>query len=157
MMEVESFFLKYAFPCSFILQQRGEISEEQFEELESAAAGNRPLPRELLEKIYHRAFERISKLALEMGRGKWDISVIKEYFIVRHNTLIEQGMYSYAEAPEKLKELCKVLEARVVRLDRNVAVVEYSGKKRPVMTELVPELKEGDYVRIHYGYAVEKL
>ena len=156
-MKAEIFFLKYAFPCSFILRQRGEISEVQLKELEKAAMSNKALPKEVLERIYFRAFEKIKPIAQEMKKGRWDLKVLKEYFLVRHNHVIEQGMYAYAKAPETLKELCKVQRGRVTDIKKDALIVEYGrGKRRPVLKAMVPDAKVGDRVMIHYGYAVEK-
>jgi|SRR3989344_2812854 len=157
-MKPEVFFLKYAFPCSFIIRQRGEITEKEFKMLEDAAINGKSLPRKLLEKVYFRAFEKIGKLADEMGKDKWDLSILKEYFLTRHNNLINDGMYSYAEAPEALKNLCKVHKAKVVGIKKDALIVEYDGgKRRPVLKTLVPDANLGDTVTIHYGYAVEKV
>ncbi len=157
-MKPEIFFLKYAFPCSFIIKQRGEITQEEYSTLENAAVNNEVLQREFLERVYFRAFQRIKIIAKEMKKEIWDLSIIKSYFREKHNEIIDDGMYSYAEAPPVLKELCKVYEARVISLENNVAVVEYAqGKRRPVITSLVSDLKPGNLVTIHYGYAVERL
>ena len=157
-MKPEVFFLKYAFPCSFILKQRGEIGDKEFKQLEEGAINNKVLPRKLLEKIYFRAFEKIKPIAQEMDRDKWDLDVLKEYFLARHNALIDEGMYAYAQAPETLKNLCRVHKAKVLNVKDDVLVVEYAGgKRRPVMGTMVSGAKIGDLVTIHYGYAVEKI
>ncbi len=157
-MEPEVLFLKYAFPCAFIIKQRGEIDSKTFKTLEDAAVNNNVLDRSLLEKIFFRAFERIDKVAVEMKRHRWDAEVIREYFVKRHNEIIDNGMYSYAAAPESLKDLCKVHVATVKRISGKYLVVGYGDERtRPVMGNLVRGVKEGDKVTIHYGYAVEKV
>ena len=157
-MEPEVLFLKYAFPCAFIIKQRGEINEFEHQILEDAAINNKVLERRLLEKVFFRAFERINKVAKELNKDKWDSEVIKEYFINKHNSIIDEGMYSYAEAPESLKNLCKVHKAKVIKTKNNFLIVEYDNKKtRAASKDLVKNVKIGDYVTIHYGYAVEKL
>lgn len=156
-MEPEVIFLKYAFPCSFIIKQRNEINDSTYYMLEDAAINNKVLSRKLLEQIFFRAFERIEKIAKELNKDKWDPEVIKEYFINKHNSIIDEGMYSYAKAPESLKNLCKVHKAKVLKVQDDIAIVEYENKTRPVHTVLTPNIKENDLVTIHYGYAVEKL
>lgn len=154
----EVFFLKYAYPCSFIIKQRGEIDEKEMEELRQAAIKSLPLPKEKLEKIFFRAFQKISPIAKRMKKDVWDIEVLREYFINQHNNIIEKGMYAYAQAPQTLKNLCKVHKAKVIEKNEDALIVEYGeGKIRPVLNELVPQAKVGDIVTIHYGYAVEKL
>jgi len=156
-MEAENYFLRYAFPCSFIVLERGEITEEEFQTLKEAAVNGRALEKSFLERVYFRAFQKIEKVAKELGKDKWNPEVLEHYFRVRHNQMIDEGMYSYKEAPQALKELCKIREGKVVRVEKGYAVVEYPGGKRPVITELVPELNVGNQVVIHYGYVVEFL
>tara|TARA_Y100000310_G_C20641106_1_gene793935 strand:+ start:744 stop:1214 length:471 start_codon:yes stop_codon:yes gene_type:complete len=153
----EVIFLKYAFPCSFILRQRNEITQQQYDQLEDAAINNTTLPKELLEKYFHRAFERISKLAIQNNKDKWDLEIIKKYFLENHNEIIEEGMYSYAKAPNTLKELCKVQKAKIIDIIDDNLIVEFNNKTRPVMNVLTPNAKIGDTATIHYGYAVEIL
>ncbi|MFH1376227.1 MAG: HypC/HybG/HupF family hydrogenase formation chaperone [Candidatus Woesearchaeota archaeon] len=157
-MEVEVYFLKYSFPCAFIANQRGVINFEEFKRLEDAAINNKVLPREFLEKVFVMAFGRIQKLADELGKDKWNFDVIKEYFITRHNDIIDQGFSSYAKAPESLKNLCRIHKAKVLEIRDDFLIVEYGGnRKRTVMKSLVPGVSIGDSVSIHYGYAVEIL
>ena len=157
-MEPEVLFLKYAFPCAFVIKQRGEIDNKRFKTLEDAAINNTVLSRNLLEKIFFRAFERIDNVAREMKRSRWDAEVIHEYFIRKHNEIIDKGMYSYATAPESLKDLCKVHVATVKRISGKYLVVGYGDERtRPVMSDHVRGIKEGEKVTIHYGYAVEKV
>ncbi|MDO8555568.1 MAG: hypothetical protein Q7R96_00145 [Nanoarchaeota archaeon] len=151
----EVLFLKYAFPCAFIIRQRGEISFEEFQRLEFAAAHDDPLPRMVLEKIFFRAFQRIDKVATRLHKDRWDAEVIREYFVVEHNKIIDEGMYSYMEAPSSLKELCKVQVGVVVAVDEETLVVEYNGKRRPLLRLLLPQAQIGAKVLFHYGYAVE--
>ena len=157
-MEPEVLFLKYAFPCAFVIKQRGEIDNKTFKTLEDAAINNTVLSHSLLEKIFFRAFERIGNVAKEMKRHRWDAEVIREYFVRRHNEIIDKGMYSYAKAPESLKDLCRVHVATVKSVSGNYLVVGYGDERtRPVMSDLVRGIKEGEKVTIHYGYAVEKV
>ena len=157
-MKPEVLFLKYAFPCTFVIRQRGEITDEELKRLEEAAINNEVLPRMFLERVYFRAFERIDKLAHELGKERWDPAVIRDYFVHRHNDIIDKGMYSYAKAPESLKNLCKVHVATVKEVTGDVLVVEYGrGQRRPVSKDLIANVRAGDKVMIHYGYASEKL
>ena len=157
-MKEEVFFLKYAFPCSFILLDRKEITKEELDKLEKAVVNDEVLDREYLEKIYFRAFQKIEKFANELKKDKWGLEVLKKYFIEEHNCIINEGKYAYAKAPESLKNLCKVHKAKVLEIKDEVLIVEYDGnKKRPVMKLLVPGVVVNDIVTIHYGYAIEKL
>lgn len=152
----EVFFVKYAFPCSFVLRQQKKITQEDFVTLEDAALHQKVLNKVFLERVFVKAFERISVLAEEMNKNKWDLDVLREYFLVRHNEIIEGGQSTYANTPPVLNELCMVHKAKVIGKKDSVLIVEYGfGKKRPVNNDLVPNAKVGNTVTIHYGYAVE--
>jgi len=45
----------------------------------------------------------------------------------------------------------------IVQLDGNEGVVESSGVRRAVRLDLLEDVKVGDYVLIHAGYAIQKL
>jgi hydrogenase maturation factor len=154
-MRNETYFLRYAYPCLFIAKQRGEVDDALMEKLRIAAIKDEPVDRALIEKVFFRAFRRMRELA--KGKDVWDISVIKDYFIDRHNMIIDAGLETYAKAPETLKELCKVQMSKVVAKKGEFLVVDIAGKRRPVSSDFVPDAKVGDRVTVHYGYAVEKL
>ncbi len=154
-MRVENFFLRYAYPCAYIIVQRGEINSSELKELERAAISEEGVSRERLEKIFHMAFEFIDELAKKMGKDRWDISVIKEYFYSYHNEVIEKGVGVYGNAPKMLKELSKVEKGVVKGKKDDVLTVEYNGKRRDVLNSFVPSAKIGDIITIHYGYAIE--
>ena len=81
--------------------------------------------------------------------------MIKEYFVERHNDVLEKSDY-----PESFKEMCCVYEGTVMSEADGEVVVSYvsrdgSEKKRKVKKDYFDELKIGDKVRIHWQYAVE--
>lgn len=156
-MEPEVLFIKYALPCSQIIKQWNEISNEEFSQLEEAAINNKVLPKEFLEKVFFRAFERIKIVAKELNKDVWHPDVIRAYFIDKHNSIIDQGQGNYALAPQTLKNLCKVQKARVLEIKGDCLIVGYGNQKRVVLNHLVPRAKVNDIVTIHYGYAIEKL
>ncbi|NQV08489.1 hypothetical protein HQ529_01405 [Candidatus Woesearchaeota archaeon] len=156
-MKVENYFLRYAFPCAFIINEMNEVDKETVEMLEKAAIEQKVLDRELLEKIFFRAFEKIQVLADEMGKDKWDYDVMKTYFRERHNQDIDNGVGYYKTAPKAIKELSKVFEAEIVDKRDGFFIVQYNGKTRTVSDLFVSNAKKGDKVTIHYGFAVEAL
>ncbi|MFH1182478.1 MAG: HypC/HybG/HupF family hydrogenase formation chaperone [Candidatus Woesearchaeota archaeon] len=156
-MRNETYFLRYAYPCLFVIKQRGEIDDALMEKLRLAAAKDEPVDRALLEKVFFRAFKRMKKVADEMKKSVWDVEVIKDYFLGRHNMIIDAGLETYEKAPETLKKLCRVREGKIVALKKGALVVDLNGERRPVNSDFVPDAKVGDRVTVHYGYAVEKL
>jgi hydrogenase maturation factor len=137
--------------------QRKEIDDSLLERLRRAAVNGEQIEKNLLEKIFFRAFRRIRKVADELSKDYWDKEVIKEYFVNRHNMFIDDGLEEYAKVPGSMKELCKVHKAKVVGKKEDILIVEYGKKRRAVHSDFIPGAKIGDAVTIHYGYAVEKL
>lgn len=155
---IKQIFLKFAVPCAFIIHQRGKIDDEMLADLELAAMGKKKIPRKILEKIFWKAFERIDLVAKEMNLKRWDESVIREYFLHRHNDFIENGYDSYKNAPASLKELCKVQEGTVVELQKKFGIAKLpNGKIRTFIPIFIPDIKIGDKILLHYGYVVERV
>ncbi|MFH0970465.1 MAG: HypC/HybG/HupF family hydrogenase formation chaperone [Candidatus Diapherotrites archaeon] len=156
-MKPEILFVKYAFPCAFILRERNEITEEELSMIEQAALHEKILPRDFLERVFFRAFNRIDRLANEMKKRRWDYEVIHSYFVSRHNEIISNGSEAYEHAPDSLRELCKVYSAKIQSIQDTTLVVKYGDKIRPVCGEMIPFPKIGENVTIHYGYAIERV
>ncbi len=152
---VETYFLKYAFPCTFVIRLRKQVDEPTFRMLEAAAMNGTPVDRTTLEGTYKKAFMRMKKVALELGKDYWSPEVIREYFVNRHNAVIAEDE-GYKEAPATLRELCRTEHATVVDQRDGILVVQFGeGKTRTVSSVFVPDAKVGDRVVIHYGYAIE--
>lgn len=158
-MEPEVYFIKYAYPCAHILWKvRKDITGEEYRAMYDAAVNNKVMGRDYLEKVFVRAFARMRPLAEEMKKDDvWDVEVIREYFVERHNAVLSGSDY-----PESFKEMCKTYEAEVVSLEGNEALVRYESeqggeKKRKVRKDYLPDLKSGERVMIHWQYAIEKV
>ena len=50
--------------------------------------------------------------------------------------------------------MCLAIPAKVLTIDGVEGEVDLSGITRRVSLQLVPEVKEGDYVLLHTGYAI---
>ncbi len=54
--------------------------------------------------------------------------------------------------------MCLAMPALIVQLaDNNQAIIELAGVQKTISTLLVEDVKVGDYVIIHVGYALSKL
>lgn len=53
--------------------------------------------------------------------------------------------------------MCLAVPARVVRLEGPKALVEIGGLVREAHTALVPDVRVGDYVLLHAGFAIQTL
>jgi len=133
------------------------ISQEDYDSLEKVFLKREVPPRSDLERIFPIAFERIKRLAEKMNRDYWHFDVIEEYWLRDHNRVIDRGEGVYEIASESFKRMCRVNVADVVKRKGDNSIVEYDGGERVVSNFLVPDVHVGEKVRIHYGYAVEKV
>lgn len=162
-MKPEILFLKYSYPCCIVLAQRKEINIKTMKELEKAAIQDKEIEKEILEKIFFRAISRMKALAKDTNY--FTIENIRDYFINRHNELLDGkqkvaddgGLDIDKNAPKALKELCKVHKATIIKKEKNYFIVKFNNRTRPVINSFVPDAKIGDTVTIHYGYACEKI
>ncbi len=53
--------------------------------------------------------------------------------------------------------MCLGVPGRIEKLRGREAIVDVGGIKREISVELLPDLKEGDYVIIHAGFAISKI
>ena len=53
--------------------------------------------------------------------------------------------------------MCVGLSAKVVKVDKGVALIDANGARRTVSAGLVPDLLPGDYVMVHAGAAIGKI
>lgn len=50
--------------------------------------------------------------------------------------------------------MCLAIPAKIVTMDKMTAKVDMMGNERVVGIDLVPEVKVGDYVLVHAGFAI---
>jgi len=53
--------------------------------------------------------------------------------------------------------VCLAIPGKVVKIEGNVAIVDYGGIRREARIDFIRDLKVGDYVIVHTGFAIEKL
>ena len=53
--------------------------------------------------------------------------------------------------------MCVELPGRIVTMKDGMAVIDASGAKREISTELIENLEPGDYVMVHAGIAIAKI
>ncbi len=53
--------------------------------------------------------------------------------------------------------MCLAIPGKVVKIEGNVAIVDYGGIRREARIDFIRDLKVGDYVIVHTGFAIEKL
>ncbi|USS41608.1 HypC/HybG/HupF family hydrogenase formation chaperone [Thermococcus aggregans] len=53
--------------------------------------------------------------------------------------------------------MCLAMPAKVIEIKDNVAIVDFGGVRREARIDFVKDVKVGDYVIVHTGFAIEKL
>ena len=53
--------------------------------------------------------------------------------------------------------MCLGIPMKIRRLEKDIGVVESGGVRRSINVSLVKDLKIGDYVIVHAGFAIEKV
>jgi hydrogenase expression/formation protein HypC len=53
--------------------------------------------------------------------------------------------------------MCLAVPAKIIELKDASATVEMDGLRKEISIELLEEIKVGDYVIVHVGYALSKL
>jgi len=151
-------FLRYAFPCTYMRKIRGKITDKDIDTLKSSLILEKPLSKEYLEKSFEDASKELDKIASELKKDKWSLDVIYEYFLVRHNSIVDADENLPVDS---LKDMCRILEGNVISCNGDYVTVNYSSNQKPktrnVSKEFFKDIKLGDKVRFHYGYVVDKL
>ena len=52
--------------------------------------------------------------------------------------------------------MCLAYPMKVIEVNKNRAIVDAEGIKRKINTEFLGNIKAGDYVMVHAGFAIEK-
>ncbi|CAN5341214.1 HypC/HybG/HupF family hydrogenase formation chaperone [soil metagenome] len=53
--------------------------------------------------------------------------------------------------------MCLAVPAKLVECDETSAVADLHGNRVRISTALVPEVRSGDWVLLHAGFAIQKL
>jgi hydrogenase expression/formation protein HypC len=53
--------------------------------------------------------------------------------------------------------VCLAIPVKVIKIKENLAQVDMSGVKREVDVRFLEDIKVGDYVLVHAGFAIEKI
>lgn len=51
--------------------------------------------------------------------------------------------------------MCLAIPAKVLKIQDNKALIESLGVKKEVEISLIPDVKKGDYVIVHAGFAIQ--
>ncbi len=53
--------------------------------------------------------------------------------------------------------MCLGVPGKVISIEGDLAEVDFSGTRRKVSLLICPDVREGDYVLVHVGFAIQRL
>jgi len=53
--------------------------------------------------------------------------------------------------------MCLAVPMKVVSVEREFALVEVTGVRRKVSIQMLPDIKPGDYIIVHAGFALQRV
>ena len=148
-MKPEIFFLKYAFPCSFVLLSRDEINKKEHELLyRSAKEEKLYLPIDKIKKIFWRALEFVGSIS--------DLNSGQKYWWFEHNKYLK--LKKFKNIGNELIKECLVIPCRVVSVSEKKVRVksQFFDKTMELKTDFV-DVRLDDKVTKHYDYVCEKI
>jgi hydrogenase maturation factor len=148
-MEPEIFFLKYAFPCSFILLSRKEITKKEHDLLyKSAKEKKLYLTKDRIEKIFWRPMKFLKSIS--------DLDKIQKYWRFDHNFYLKEK--EFKDFDDSLIEHCLVIPCEVVKVKKNKAEVKSPFlKKNMELNSNFVKVRLGNKVTKHYDFICEKI
>jgi len=54
-------------------------------------------------------------------------------------------------------EMCIAIPGKIVEVDYPFAIVDFKGTKRKIRVDLLEDVKAGDWVLVHVGFAIQKV
>ena len=150
----EKALFRYGITCADNLLLLGKISQKDYDKLYSYIGKEDKIQRDFLERIFSAAVQRI-------GSEKTP-EAVEDYFLNRHNQIIDRREGNYSKIPDELCETCKVKDCVVNEVfkkkGKNIYVISDSGKNNFAFGDYLSEdIKKGDLVRIHNNYIIKKL
>jgi hydrogenase maturation factor len=146
-MKSEILFLKYAFPCSFVLLARKEITKKEHELLyKSTKEEKLYIPAEKIENIFWRAIGFVGSIK--------NMQAIRKFWRFDHNKILRLVKVNVPE--EKLLE-CMVIPCEVLSVNKDMAIVKSKFDDYINLKVDFVKVKPGKKVTKHYDYACEKI
>jgi hypothetical protein len=144
--------MKYALPCSCTLVQRGNVAQEDVDEVLAAVkAGKAPRGAENMFKV---AMAACTLIAKDKKKSRIDRDVIHHYYRFAHDDVIDKR---YEEMGDFDASSCRIRAGVVEEVGNGFAVVSNSSGRRKYKTDFVAGLKKDDVVTTHWNFVVEKI
>lgn len=145
-------FMKYALPCAGTLVKRGSMLQKDVDTLIDIVKNGQKVP-EGAEKNFKVAMAACTFIAKEKGKDLIDEDIIHEYFLLRHDDVIDRR---YEEMQDFDPMACRVQFGEIEDIEKEFATVVTPDMRRKFRTDFVPGIKKNDKVVTHWDFVVEK-
>ena len=145
-MKAEIFFLRYAFPCSFVHLSRKEITQKEYDLLYKSAKDEKLyLSIKKIESIFWRVMKFIDSIT--------DLKSVQKYWWFDHNKNIRMEKIKNVDKKE-----CMIIPCEVISVSGNEAIVKspFLDGNEKLKLYLI-NVKIWDKITKHYDYVCEKI
>jgi hydrogenase maturation factor len=146
-------FLRYALPCSQELIDKRMVTQERINALMELVSKDK-LPEEGAEGIFKVAVAMCTIIAMKAHKKTIDADVIRQYFLMDHNKAVDE-QFELRKDFDHVE--CKTYAGKVLKVGADSAIVKTAIGEKRCRTDFVKNLKEGDNVAVHFGFAVEHI
>jgi len=145
--------MKYALPCAGTLVKRGSVTQEVVDDLIQRISEGREIP-ENAEAVFKVANVMCRLFARNMDKTSIDDDVIRRYFLFEHDYVIDKR---HQDVGDFDPEACRTCPGRVLQVKENTLLVKTPQHENEYRRDFVHNIKKGDFVVVHWDFAVEKI
>jgi len=81
----------------------------------------------------------------------------RPFFLAKILEAFHKLSFECRSSEGRIWKMCLAIPARVVRIKGNLAQVDMAGVKREADIRMVSNVRVGEYILIHAGFAIEKI
>ncbi|MEM5812995.1 MAG: hypothetical protein QXU71_01375 [Candidatus Aenigmatarchaeota archaeon] len=140
-------FLRYALPCAKEMIKRKEVSKEYIEKIKYCIKNKEKIKEDYL-KTFPIAYSFCKEIGKKIKRNAMDEEVIRRYFWFEHDKVVDI-------LGSKIE--CKIFPGKVEKIKGKKATLITPIGEKICSLDLAKDIKEGDFVTLHYNYVVEKI
>jgi hypothetical protein len=151
----ESMLFRYGLPCADNLLAIKKITQIDYDQLMDYHKNKIVPPRDFVIRIFAAADERIGEIKTP--------EAVEDYFINRHNGVIDRKEGAYLFLPKPICENCKVHDGVIIGIDYQEIVpfpiykIKYDDKESIAFGKYFSGFKTGDKVRVHNKEVIKKI
>lgn len=149
-------FLRYALPCTKERIKDGGLTQEEVDAMTRLVLAEETPDEAVISGMFPIAVLQCKRMAISMKRGAVDSEIIRRYFLLEHNSLLDKFSGPGTYPPSKN---CKIRLGTVMSITGDSAVVKIGLEPLAEygMTLCKGKIRKGDEVDVHYDSIVERM